>query len=84
MAVAAAFRIMARFTAKQHATRASVGLAVGMVIAIISAVAGYFDYEPGKGMWVQVAELERRQHYGAVNIEQKKTIDISVCACEQR
>jgi hypothetical protein len=40
---------MKRLASKQHLIRAIVGLAIGMVLAIVSAVGAYFDYTPGQG-----------------------------------
>jgi hypothetical protein len=49
---------MKRFTPGQHYGRALIGTIAGVVLATIAAVAGYFDYAPGKGTkWVFVMLL---------------------------
>jgi len=40
---------MTKYSAKQHATRAFIGLAGGFVMPIVSAIVAYHDYTPGKG-----------------------------------
>jgi integral membrane sensor domain MASE1 len=40
---------MTKFTAKQHATRAFIGITCGFMMAIVSAIVAYRDYTPGKG-----------------------------------
>jgi hypothetical protein len=42
-------QFMTKFTAKQHATRAFIGITCGFMMAIVSAIVAYRDYTPGKG-----------------------------------
>ncbi len=40
---------MPRFSRNRHRSRATIGIFTGVSLAIVAAVASYFDYVPGKG-----------------------------------